>query len=118
MKYFLDTEFIEDGKTIDLMSIGIVCEDGREYYAQNVHAGFSRANDWVVRNVFPSLEHFDMGTKQRSCKGDHDGLVRYVKHATMCDREGFDNRCPWRSRSDLRQDIRAFCDPEKYGHIE
>ena len=45
MKYFIDTEFLEGtqrkgfmgmGKTkptIDLISIGIVCEDGREYYA-------------------------------------------------------------------------------------
>jgi hypothetical protein len=42
MKYFLDTEFLEGtqktlfGKTkptIDLISIGIVAEDGREYYA-------------------------------------------------------------------------------------
>lgn len=42
MKYFIDTEFIEDfhkpwfGKRrhyIDLISIGIVAEDGREYYA-------------------------------------------------------------------------------------
>ncbi len=30
MRYFLDTEFYEDGKTIDLISIGIVAEDGRE----------------------------------------------------------------------------------------
>jgi hypothetical protein len=30
MRYWLDTEFIEDGKTIDLISIGIVAEDGRE----------------------------------------------------------------------------------------
>jgi hypothetical protein len=29
MKYFYGTEFIEDGKTIDLISIGIVAEDGR-----------------------------------------------------------------------------------------
>lgn len=42
MKYFYDTEFIEDSQeklfgktkpTIDLISIGIVCEDCREYYA-------------------------------------------------------------------------------------
>lgn len=42
MKYFLDTEFIEGTQvkffgftkpTIDLISIGIVSEDGREYYA-------------------------------------------------------------------------------------
>ena len=42
MKYFLDTEFLEGAQkkwfgetkpTIDLISIGIVAEDGREYYA-------------------------------------------------------------------------------------
>lgn len=33
-RYFYDTEFLDDGRTIDLISIGIVCEeDGREYYA-------------------------------------------------------------------------------------
>jgi hypothetical protein len=29
MKYFLDTEFIEQPNTIELISIGIVAEDGR-----------------------------------------------------------------------------------------
>lgn len=33
MKYFIDTEFRESPNTIDLISIGVVCEDGREYYA-------------------------------------------------------------------------------------
>ncbi len=36
MRYWYDTEFIEDGKTIDLISIGIVAEDGRELYLQSV----------------------------------------------------------------------------------
>jgi len=35
MKYFYDTEFLEDGTTIRLISIGIVSEDGRSYYAIN-----------------------------------------------------------------------------------
>ena len=35
MKYFYDTEFLEDGHTFDLISIGIVAEDGREYYARS-----------------------------------------------------------------------------------
>ena len=30
MRYFYDTEFIEDGTTIELVSIGVVAEDGRE----------------------------------------------------------------------------------------
>ena len=33
MKYFIDTEFKEKPNTIDLISIGIVSEDGNEYYA-------------------------------------------------------------------------------------
>ena len=32
MRYFYDCEFIEDGTTIDLVSIGIVAQDGRELY--------------------------------------------------------------------------------------
>ena len=32
-RYFYDTEFIEDGRIIDLVSIGVVDEHGREYYA-------------------------------------------------------------------------------------
>ena len=57
MKYFFDTEFLEDGKTIELISIGIVAEDGREYYAINEEAPWGRVvNDkWLRENVAPSL---------------------------------------------------------------
>lgn len=55
MKYFLDTEFIEDGKTIDLISIGIVAEDGRTYYAEASECDYSKASSWVVQNVIPHL---------------------------------------------------------------
>lgn len=51
MRYFLDTEFIEDGKTIELISIAIVAEDGRELYLCNKDCDFSRASDWVWENV-------------------------------------------------------------------
>ena len=55
MKYWFDTEFIEDGKTIDLMSIGIVSEDGRKYYAECQECDLSRASAWVRENVIPHL---------------------------------------------------------------
>lgn len=64
MKYFLDTEFIEGfhkpffGKRrhfIDLISIGIVCEDGREYYAISNEFNPKDASDWVRENVISSL---------------------------------------------------------------
>lgn len=55
MKYFFDTEFIEDGRTIDLVSIGIVCEDGREYYAVSAEADLTKASPWVRANVLTHL---------------------------------------------------------------
>lgn len=55
MKYFLDTEFIEDGKTIDLISIALVAEDGRELYLCNQECDFSKACVWVRNNVLTKL---------------------------------------------------------------
>lgn len=57
MKYFYDTEFHEDGKTIDLISIGIVAEDGREYYAVNRSADWLRIkrHSWLMDNVVQHL---------------------------------------------------------------
>ncbi len=55
MRYFLDTEFIEDGRTIHLISIGVVAEDGREFYAESQNVDLSRANEWVQANVLPHL---------------------------------------------------------------
>jgi hypothetical protein len=61
LKYFYDTEFLEDGKTIDLISIGIACEDGREYYA--VSSEFDTravsANQWLMDNVMTSVAYKD-----------------------------------------------------------
>lgn len=59
MKYFLDIEFMESGPSfpITLLSIGIVAEDGREFYAINKEADYTLANDWVKENVVPHLRH-------------------------------------------------------------
>jgi hypothetical protein len=54
-RYWLDTEFIEDGKTIDLISIGIVCEDGRTLYMESDGVNWSKASSWVLENVKPHL---------------------------------------------------------------
>lgn len=54
-RYFYDTEFIEDGRTIDLVSIAVVDEHGREYYAVSTEFDPSRAIDWVRRNVLDKL---------------------------------------------------------------
>lgn len=55
MKYYIDTEFIDAAGIIDLISIAVICEDGREFYAENVDCDLSRANEWLHANVIPQL---------------------------------------------------------------
>lgn len=103
MRYWLDTEFIEDGRTIDLLSIGIVAEDGREFYIQNAECDLTRASDWVRDNVIPHLDE---------CRSELGG-PKHQHPALMCDWA-----CPWASRSWIANNIRDFCDPERYGAPE
>jgi hypothetical protein len=55
MRFFYDCEFIEDGRTIELVSIGVVDEGGREFYAVSSEFDPSKANDWVKRHVLNKL---------------------------------------------------------------
>lgn len=55
MRYFYDTEFIDDGRTIDLISIGVAAEDGREYYAVSTEFDERAAGRWVRNHVLPKL---------------------------------------------------------------
>jgi hypothetical protein len=65
MKYFLDTEFLEGKQktffnketvpTIDLISIGIVAEDGREYYA--ISKDFNLKEAWNRYDEKPNMDY-------------------------------------------------------------
>lgn len=55
-RYWMDCEFIDDGKSIDLISIGIVSEDGRELYLESANVDAGKADQWVRNNVFPYLK--------------------------------------------------------------
>lgn len=59
MKIYFDTEFLEDGKTIDLISIGMVREDGKQLHLINRDCDWRRvlADDWLRFNVVPRLGH-------------------------------------------------------------
>jgi len=63
MRYFYDTEFIDDGSTIDLISIGIVAEDGTEYYAVSSDFNIRKAlaHPWLPDNVLAYLPMTDGG---------------------------------------------------------
>ena len=60
MKYWLDTEFVATPYTIDLISVGLVAEDGREFYAESSEVDWSKANRWTLDNVRPQLDHKSM----------------------------------------------------------
>ncbi|MGQ0838634.1 polyadenylate-specific 3'-exoribonuclease AS [Actinokineospora sp.] len=55
MRFFYDTEFIEDGLTIDLVSIGVVDENGREFYAVSTEFDPAKAGPWVRDHVLDKL---------------------------------------------------------------
>lgn len=75
MKFFLDQEFIEGFRYrdtingaqpthfIDLISIGIVAEDGREYYAISSQFDPLEASDWVRDNVLKSV-YYELLSKE------------------------------------------------------
>ncbi len=68
MKIALDTEFnAEDNRTIDLISIGLVAEDGREYYAVSTEFNLAECGDWLQGNVLNKLPPFDAAER---IKGD------------------------------------------------
>lgn len=117
-KYFLDTEFIENGKTIDLISIGLVREDGETLYLQNSECEFAKASDWVWRNVFPHLLHFDMrGRRQCSERKESYDSGLETRRYTKCT-DDLDNFCPWANRMEIRESILSFCDQQKHGKPE
>ena len=101
MKYFFDTEFIESWKkpikwlptlgnfnkpyhSIQLISIGIVAEDGREYYAISNEFNQKDASEWVIENVISKLpmKYFN-GMNATSAK-------------------------QWKSNHQIRQEIKQF----------
>lgn len=91
MKYFFDTEFLEDGKTIDLISIGIVREDGKEFYAVNEEANWHAiaGDQWLRENVLPHLQV----------------IVTPVNHFHRIDRQPDES---WSTRAMIRDDVLAF----------
>jgi hypothetical protein len=58
-RIYYDTEFLERGHQhgLDLLSIGMVREDGAEYYAVVRDANWPavRQHEWLMENVVPSL---------------------------------------------------------------
>lgn len=94
MKYFYDTEFIEDGKTIDLISIGIVADDGRSYYAISTEFKAKKASQWVKDNVLAHLP-------ERRVNLSDPSVSPRVKSESLA----------WKSRAQIKTDLLRFIVP-------
>jgi hypothetical protein len=55
MRYFFDTEFVEDIGRFELISIGMVAENGRECYFENSEIDLASLPEWLQLNVVPHL---------------------------------------------------------------
>ena len=102
MKYFFDTEFKEEPNTIQLISIGIKAEDGREYYAvsKDFDIDYIWEDKWLKDNVLPSILN-DLGGTELTI----DNLK------SLIDKNG-------KSNDQIASDIKEFCDdaPEFYAY--
>ena len=55
MKIFLDTEFTGLHQATTLISVGIVSEDGREFYCELNDYNETQVNEWLKNNVINNL---------------------------------------------------------------
>jgi hypothetical protein len=55
VKYFYDLEFGDTASVVTLVSVGVVAEDGREYYAVSSDFDPLGVHPWVRDNVLPQL---------------------------------------------------------------
>lgn len=55
MRFFLDLEFGDTASVVSLVSVGVVAEDGREYYAVSSEFDPLDVHPWVRDHVLPQL---------------------------------------------------------------
>lgn len=104
MRYFLDTKF--SSPPLLLLSIGVTCEDGRNYYSQFAHPGILSCDEWAEEYFIPTLSR----CPQEETLKNSLSLHLEGKCEAPC--------CPWRTAEELQEDLLAFFDQEKYGTPE
>lgn len=79
MRIWFDTEFYENGRSISLISIGMVREDGATYYAESPAAlRLCARSEWLTTNVQPHLRGPDV---ERGLARMSDDIVKFAGEA-------------------------------------
>lgn len=103
MQYFIDFEFMENGITIEPLSIGVVAQDGRELYYEFMEANRDHANDFVREHVLPSL------SPRLPYRADSPEFQAWL------DGRG---TTPLRWKAEIRTALLQFVAPSQYGKPE
>lgn len=101
-RVFLDTEFT-DFEDCELISIGVVSEDGREFYAERTDYDLSKCNDFVRETVLPLLGQEpafvgtlkEIGSKLQLWLGQFDQVEICVDYSKDYELFGDLVRDPW-----------------------
>lgn len=76
MQFYFDTEFTGLQKNTDLISIGIISDNGDFFYAELTDYDKSKCNDWIRENV---IENLLLGDISKTCKFDSSCRNMIVK---------------------------------------
>lgn len=116
MNIFYDFEFLEDGRTIDPISVGMVRGDGAEYEAVFKDAPWDRVaeNAWLVDNVVP---HLPVHVQHRTTRsGTRTTLTPDTRHPAV--------KPTWIIANEIRhfitsagQDVELWGDYPAYDHV-
>lgn len=85
MNLYFDTEFTGLHKDTTLISIGIVSEDGRKFYAESANYNENQCNGWIKENVLNNLflnnDNIGVDYKERSVqvKGSEVTIFKYLQ---------------------------------------
>lgn len=125
MRIWFDTEFIEDGSTIDLISIGLVREDGKELYLESDAVNWRNASQWVLDHVHPHLTGHQTSRAEIAERvlefagespvfwayyADYDWVALCQLYGKMIDLpKGWPMYC-----RDLKQEIDTFCPDKRF----
>ena len=89
IKVFFDTEFTGLHQNTTLISIGLVSEDGRTFYAEFNDYDETQVDDWLRDNVITKLrfseppegemEHWSWSKQSVEMRGDSKTIARYLE---------------------------------------
>jgi hypothetical protein len=115
-RIFYDCEFIEDGLTIEPISIAMIRESGESYYAitNNYHTiNRARERQWLVDNVLSSLP-----IRRDQSTWHFDSLHEDFDHVTDLSSQGFrDELLAWLDGKDVDGPIELWADYGAYDHV-